>query len=173
MTKGEFGKISHLLKNGWPGQYGKDNVAAYAEFLLPFEFEAVRDALHKLAGEGQKFVPSVGLVLAAVRSLSEPVRPAWADAWTQIEQAMVADAAGRTVEMHPLVAAFTDREGLARLRRLPFYDPEYGELRIRDLGQRFSDFCDAQDARSAQRFAIGPDRQHALERGALALPAAI
>lgn len=149
MTKKEFVKISWLIGNGWPGQFDEDNVAAYAEFLIDFDFEAVRMALHKLTRDGQKFVPSVGLIAAAVKELTEPQVPSWSETWAMIEKAMKAHPTVK-VELEPVVEAFINVEGLRRLQMTPFYDPEKGSMLIHQLAKRFEEFSDVWQARESR-----------------------
>lgn len=163
MTTQEYAKVAYLIKNAWPGQFDADNVAAYAEFLMPYDAGAVTAALHKLATDGQRLVPSVGLVIRTVTEMdSEPV-PSWTEAWAQITKMF--DRAGKTYGdhnqitpyslpvarygsgiAHPVVIAFCESYGLRNLGMLET-GGEHGTLRLRELSRQFAEFCQVRQER--------------------------
>jgi hypothetical protein len=167
--------VTRALLGTWPNQiaaWGREALAAYcaevqARGITP---DAALAAIRS-AGAQQKFPLSVPeLAGLARRDPSLPTfdeafqliygsggvlraRPVYNgpiyDADTQRDEA----ARKRMAEIHPMAASFIERYGLDHLRTLEVDDPEYGELRRRDLRERWDAHCAAMEDRAV--IAIG------------------
>lgn len=67
-------------------------------------------------------------------------------------------AAERAAMMHPLVGSFVARQGLDRLRTLPVDDPDYGEVRRKELREAWDRHVAASDGREVAALAAGTGR---------------
>lgn len=160
-----------LLEEAWPGEFDEHARTSWRVLLDPLEPERMVSALRQLLLEGRRFRPSVSELLAAART--DPSRPTFHEAFTLIygprgilrarskrpgaavvyaseadRQAQQNDAAReRASEMHPLVAAFVERQGFDRLRTLPVDDEMWGEKHRRDLERAWDAHVEAFDGR--------------------------
>lgn len=103
---------------------------------------------------GGRYVDDAEDVPEAERRTAEQKR--WADERDVIRQALA--------EVHPLVAAFVERQGFDRLRLLELDDPDYGALRRRELEQAWDRHVEAFDGREVAALAAGGDRRGQLAR---------
>ena len=167
-----------LMRRGWPGEFTGADATAYRVLLDGTDPPQVVEALRRLLLRGQRFRPSAAELLGELRA--DPSRPTFAEAYRLIfgkggvlrarpattrwasERERLArfdDAArARAAGMHPLVAAFVDRQGLDRLRSLPLEDPDWGEKHRRDLEQQWDTHVEAFDGREVAALATGRGR---------------
>lgn len=168
MKKAEWEGLCGLMEDCWPSaEFNDRSRKSYRAFLDDFQPEQVMAALRVLMEDGKPFLPAVAEIVKAVRDLqSEPV-PGWAEVWTTLERALSSGSEERAFELanglHPMVGRFLEVEGWERLSRTPFYDPEYGGVRIKDLHARWDEFVAV--ARERMRRGLGLARGKA--RGTL------
>lgn len=185
MTKRQFADIAYTLGNGWPGQFDEHATAVYFKVLGGYDYEVVAAAVLKLIEEGSQYVPSVARVKAAVAGMLNGPVPSWTEAWDQLGK-MVDRAARGFPEnysrpaaeygegvAHPLVVAFADHYGLRKLGMLEVYDPVHGELRLRQLGEQFREFCGAQQEKDRRQVALASVSSPMLEAARRALPVGV
>lgn len=162
MTRDEWEAIALLIENCWRGEFDETTSSAYFTMLSRFSTGEVMAALHKIVEDGKPFVPSVPEIVGAIRKMTEPQLPAWTDVWATLEVALRCNSedeavAYATESCHLVAGAFLRAEGFDRLRKEPFFDPDYGALRIRELHNRWVEFS----GRSQERLRAG----HAIEAG--------
>jgi hypothetical protein len=68
-------------------------------------------------------------------------------------QARSHSAVGRAYALHPLLGDFVERYGVHRLRMLPVDDPDYGELRRRELREAWNRHREATEERDVAALA--------------------
>ncbi|NBW16019.1 MAG: hypothetical protein EBR82_49345 [Caulobacteraceae bacterium] len=156
MTRDEWETIALLIENCWRGEFDDTRSASYYTLLRSFEHGEVMAALHVLAEQGKPFVPSVPEIVQAVRAAQEPSTPSFSEVWSVLQRAMrlrLDDDSVAVMEEHcgPVAAAFVKAEGVARLKHIEFWNPDHGELRIKELERRWTDFAD----RAGQRARLG------------------
>jgi hypothetical protein len=162
MTDDEWEGVAFFLEEWWRGEFDDRKRRAYRVALDKFSPEQVMAALHALVETGKPFLPSVPEIVAKLRSVEESPVPGWSEVYRWIVRAQhkagqkytapdqektAAGAEFLREKCHPVVAAFYEAEGYARLSRIEFGDEEYGELRIKDLRERFEEFVDVARAR--------------------------
>jgi hypothetical protein len=163
-----------LLDNGWPGDLDPSAAAAYQVLLDGMPPDEVVEALRRLLHQGARFRPSAAEILGARRR--DASRPTFEEAYVMIfgprgvlrarpavrryddeaERRRVHDEAARqrAASMHPLVAAFVERQGLDRLRHLPVDAPgsadgpgegHWARKELRDAWDRHVDAFDGRE----------------------------
>lgn len=169
----EWAGICLLIEEGWPGEFGDAAEKAWRVLLDDYDAVQVLRAVKLLVTRGGKFRPSVAEVVAEINY--DPSKPTFEEVYRLIfgrggvlrarvsyagpivdadqkrEKAMRA----RMTEIHPLVASFIDRYGLSRLRTLELDDPDYGELRRKELREAWDRHVDAMDGREAAALVAG------------------
>jgi hypothetical protein len=65
------------------------------------------------------------------------------------------DMAARAAEMHPLIGAFVQRQGLDRLRSLDLDDPEWGPARRKLLADEWEELVDVAETRDVAALVAG------------------
>lgn len=172
----EWEAIGTHLETCFKGEMTDEKRVTYMTFLGDADEKLVMAALHKMVQGGQVWLPTPGEIVLAMREVATGGLPSWQEVWSQIEKAMCKSAAGCEWRsgLHPTVVAFLEVDPPERLRMLPFYDPEHGELRIHQLRTRFEEFADVQQSRANSHVAIAAaGLPLELERGPVAaLPAA-
>ena len=173
ITPDEWASLCLLIEEGWPGEFGDAAEKAWRVLLDDYDADRVLRAVKALVARGGKFRPSVAEVVAEIRH--DPSRPTFEEAYRLIYgrggvlrarlpyagPIVDADARrgeamrARMSEIHPLVAAFVDRFGLGRLRALAVDDPDYGELRRKELREAWDRHVEAVDGREIAQFASG------------------
>lgn len=182
-TDQQWDTFAGLLEDGWPGEFDDRRGDAYRLLLDAIEpADAVRGLQVLL--RTSRFRPSAAEIVQAVEH--DPSRPTFDEAYRLIfgprgilaarpavtrwadeaERRRLYNRAARdrAAELHPLVGAFVDRQGIDRLRELPVDDPDYGELRRKDLRQQWDEHVQAFAGREIHALAAGDDRQHGLRR---------
>lgn len=178
MTDDEWESVGFLIEQCWKGEFDDEKRQAYRVFLDKFSATQVVAGLHLLAESGAPFLPEVPEMVQAVRSVAEEPVPGWAEVWKNILTPMKRgwpeqQALDYLNEVHPIVARFVVAQGYETLKRTPFFDEQYGSLRIKELSERWEEFVAVARERAAhgraleaagQRAGIGPTRldQHAL-----------
>jgi hypothetical protein len=152
-TQETWGLFFDLLDKGWPGHLDPGADRAYQLLLDGTDPDRVVQGLRRLLHRGARFRPSAAEILDAGRQ--DPGRPTFAEATRLIfgargvlqarpevrryndagerDRLYNEAALERAAGMHPLIGAFIQAQGLDRLRALNLQDPEYGELRRREL----------------------------------------
>lgn len=158
MTRDEWETIALLIENCWRGEFDEVQSSAYFTMLGRFDHGQVMAALHRITEDGKPFVPSVPEIIAAIRRLEIKSLPSWTDVWASMKAALALGseqaALDRMRECHPVAEAFVAREGIERLRYEPFFDPDYGALRIKELQQRWIEFSEQAMERKKRGLAI-------------------
>ena len=160
MTEDEWAAISLLIDNCWRGDFDETMSASYFSMLGRYESDDVMAALHEIVETGVAWVPSVPEIVASMRRMREPELPPWTEVWDAMQftlrRCRSEDEAVLmlTENCHPVAAAFMRLEGFERLQHEPFYDPEFGALRQRELAQRWSEYAEASRERIRQGRAI-------------------
>ena len=168
-----------LLDRGWPGELEPAGENAYRVLLDDCEPEALVAALKRLLHRGQRFRPSAAELLAEARR--DPSAPTFDEAYVLIfgprgvlaarpSRAALQEARDpraahneaaleRAQELHPLVYSFVARQGAERLRLLPLADPQYGELRRKELREAWDAHVEAAEGREVAALASGAGRE--------------
>jgi hypothetical protein len=176
-TDDEWDGFCALVDESWPGKFDDKAAQAWLILLDGVEPQAAVTALRRLLYEGHRFRPSASEFFASLRS--DPSRPTFAEAFRLIfgpGGALAAEAPPgayptlthrarakraaideRVEGMHPLVGAFIRAQGVERLRGLGVNDPEYGEVRRRDLEREWNVFVEANDGREVAALTSGRD----------------
>jgi hypothetical protein len=154
----DWASVCFFIDQGW-GDFDQDRRDAYRFFLGELEQDELLAGLKKLAEDGQKFLPRPPEIITAVRSLQEPPVPSWSEAWAVLRKAMEARSEERAYELlngvHLVLGKFMEAEGGWEAMRLqPFFDPEFGMVRVRDLKARWEEFVEVARERLRQGFAL-------------------
>lgn len=170
MRRDEWEAIALLMDNCWRGGFDETMSSSYFSLLNRFSAEQVMGALHRIIENGKPFVPAVPEIVAAIRAMEEPQLPPWTEVWNALKGALrrpneEAAVAYLTSVCHPAVGAFLRLEGFDRLRHEPFFDPDYGPLRIKELRERWAEFADTAKERERTGRALDSGaRRNTLER---------
>jgi hypothetical protein len=155
-TPDELEAFFFLVENAWPGEMTAENRAAWGTLLDPYQPADVVAALRRLLAEGRRFRPSVSEVIGAIRR--DDTTPTFAEAY-QLIFGRGGALSRSPVSVHPLVESFVARQGADRLRRLPIYDPEWGEKVRRDLEREWAQHVEAFAGREVAAIATAGDRR--------------
>jgi hypothetical protein len=166
-TEQQWAVFCSLLST-WPGQFTDDQAMAYRILLDDLDPAAALFALKSMTYGGARFRPSPAEI-AHGASGGETDRPSFEEALAVIRRVVPIrpdDAAlERAEQAHADIAAFIRAFGLDQLRQYPIDDPEYAQLRRRDLEAAWARFCERADVRAAAGLALGArSRRAALER---------
>lgn len=173
--------VGTVLLGSWPSQvaaWGREAIAAYVAELQGRGLTA-EQAIGALRSCEATFPPSAGELFRAARV--DPALPTFDEALFLIRRAQRARATGLFTSeaqmlaaideaaleqlrriAHPLVVAFAERQGMRRLASLELDDPEYGELRRRELRDAWDRHLEACDGREVAAIAAG--RRDGLQR---------
>lgn len=177
-TDEQWTDFADLLAEGWGGQFSIDKRAAYRILLAEIAPDEATAALKRLLYRGQKFRPTPAELIAAAHD--DPSRPSFEEAYRAIfghggilearpapgayadlaekRRAEAQAAKERGAEFHPLIASFVTRYGIDRLRTMEIHDPEYGEVRRRELHDAWDRHVKAFEGREVAALAAG-DRE--------------
>lgn len=179
-TEQQWSMFTAILSRGFAARdpFTEQDSDVYRLLLDGVEPEAALTAVREIVLEGKALRPKPGEIVArAKRDSSKPTfeeayrlifgpggvlaaRPSvtrWRDEGHR--RALCNEAAARRAEaLHPLVGSFVARQGLDRLRELPVDDPDYGEMRRRDLREAWERHVDASDGREVTALAAGTGR---------------
>lgn len=175
-TEKEWSTFCVLLDDAWPGEFTERQFSSYRALLEPVEPAQAGEALIRLLHSGQRFRPSVAELLSAIRS--DPSQPTFAEAWVLIKRALKAGHVRGTFSStaamhraedkasllllagsHPLVSSFAERQGVRRLKGIPFDDATWGEKHRRDLEQAWDQHVEAFEGREVASLASGEGRE--------------
>lgn len=159
MEREEWDACSFLLENGWGGKWDDSRDDAYFTLLRGLDAADVLAAIQVLVEEGREYLPAAAEIASRARSLSSPPMPSWAEAWEQIEAALIKgcdedQAVERLNSIHPLLGPFVRVAGWKTLQTTEFYDHEYGAVRVRDLEARWNEFVERAEERVRQGRAL-------------------
>lgn len=173
LTDDEWDSIALVMDKCWKGHFDDETAMAYRMMLAPrFEASQILAALNELAESGSPFLPAVPEIVQTARKMQEPELPSWSEVFAGIDkgirfQSQQASLDWISENVHPVVAKFVVAEGWETLRMTPFFDPDYGALRQRDLKARWESFVEVAKERLARgraleavtgRRGIGPAR---------------
>lgn len=176
-----------LIDEAWPGTFDDQAANSWRVLLDGTDPADAVAAMRRLLLRGQRFRPSVSELLGELRA--DPSKPTFEEAFALIfgprgvlaarptangpvTFASEADRAARqnqaaldrANEMHPLVAAFVARQGVGRLRELQVEDPDYGELRRKELRDAWDRHLEATDGRDVAALAVGDRSELGMRR---------
>lgn len=160
MTDQEWEVVCAVLREGWPGDWTPTDTSAALKVMLGGEdAQATLAALHAIARQpGRKFRPSVSEILGEIAH--DPSLPTWAEARHAIWDGGITaagnedDGLARADAVHPALGAFVALKGWQALRMAPVADPEYGELRLKELAREWADHLESWQHRGAHRAAL-------------------
>ncbi len=178
----DWSDVASALLGSWPTQVAAWGRAGMAAFLGEVRSRGATPdgALVAIRRRKSAFPPSAGEL--AADGLRDPSTPTFTEAFRAIDGphgVLVARepyagpvrepaasrqraALARAAECHPLIGAFIESYGLARLRLLEVDHPEYGELRRNDLGAEWERFLTATEGRDLA--ALGTRRRGEIGR---------
>lgn len=182
-TAEEQREIGTALLGSWPGTmtaWGKEAIAAYISELRArgLTAEQTLTAIRTWPA-GSDFPPSAPNLAALARQ--DPSTPTPEEAYRLIygprgvmrarpapggsygSEAEMLGARNearvkRAYELHPMLGAFVERFGVDRLAMLEVDDPDYGELRRRDVREAWERHCEAMQGRDVAALAAGQRR---------------
>jgi hypothetical protein len=163
MTRDEFAAgPSFVLDGGWPGDFTTNDEDAYYYLLNDHTAPDIMRALKAL--RHQKYRPSASEI-ANVLAPAQAATPTFDEMFALLFSPRGALAApgeqgtrDRLATMHPLVAAFAERQGIQRLKELPVHDPDDGHWRRKELRDAWTAHVDAFDGRELVTLATGQPR---------------
>lgn len=182
-TDEEWATFTAVLSRGFAARdpFTDADAAVYRLLLDDVDPAAALRSVREIVLEGQALRPKPGEIVE--RSRRDRGTPTFAEAYRLIfgprgvlkarpAQRVFADAGARgraeqqaaldrAASMHPLVAAFVERQGVDRLRGLELDDPDYGPVRRRDLEQAWNEHVEAFDGREVAALAAGAPRGQA------------
>lgn len=170
-----------LIEEGWPGTFdaaAADSWRVLLDGVPPGDAVA---AMRRLLFAGQRFRPSASELLSELRN--DPSAPTFEEAYrlifgpagvlaarpgtggpvtfnSEAERRAASNQAAldRANTFHPLVATFVARQGVGHLRSLGVDDPDYGDLRRKELRESWDRHVTAMDGRDVAALAAGHDR---------------
>lgn len=134
------------------------------------DFEEALQWMNRLAENGEKFAPAAADLVAAFRARGQVAVPTFDEAFELTfgrgSRLLSRSATAEDFDaVHPLVASWVKRSGIERLRVLPVFDPQYGELRRADLRRSWEAHVEAFEGRERVAAGLPPgDRERGLER---------
>lgn len=158
MTDDEWQGISYVMDECWAGDLTDEKAGAYRLMLDRYEPTAIMAALHKLTHNPNPHLPTVPQIVSAIDDLRDPEVPSWPEVWEVMSKNLVVSdekrCFSRLSAFYPPLAVFVRREGLEKLAHTPFYDDQYGELRIKDLKARWEEFMEVARERMKRGLAL-------------------
>lgn len=179
-TDPQWAMFCSILKRGFAAKdpFTTDDANVYRLLLDDVDPEGAMAAVKAIVLEGQALRPRPGEIVARVRR--DPGKPTFEEAFALIfgprgvlaarpgnggpvtynsqaerRQAENTAALERAADLHPLVASFVQRQGVTRLRELPVVDPDFGEIRRKELRDAWDRHCEAMDGRDVAALASG------------------
>lgn len=170
----EWQAFCTLIDEAWPGDFDAGAEEAWRTLLDDVEPVAALAAMKRLLVAGNTFRPSVAELMGEMRR--DPSKPTFDEmmrlvygqggvlkaratgTYRNATEQRAAQQQARVDAMnaaHPLVGSFVDRQGFERLSQLPIHDPEYGELRRKELKMAWDAHVDACDGREVFAIAAG------------------
>lgn len=156
-TPPQWDAFAALVAAAWPGAFDEATRAAWRILLDDLEPDVAAAVLKRLVIEGHTFRPSASEFYAATRR--DPSRPTFDEALVLIRRALTAtvETAGALGRLagQPLVRAFLERQGVARVRMLPLDCPDWGEKTRRELREGWDRHVEAFEGREVAALASG------------------
>lgn len=182
-TDDQWAAFASILQRGFAAKepFTPADSSVYRLLLADVEPERAIEALKAIAAEGQEFRPKPGRIIERLRR--DPSKPTFDEVLRLIygpRGVLSARSAGpwkdqagreaahdrarleRARKFHPLLGSFVVRQTLDRLRTIPIDDPEYGELRRRDLRDAWDAHVEAFDGREVAAIAAGGEIRQGL-----------
>jgi hypothetical protein len=153
----EWAMFCSLMRHGWPGDFTDEAAAAYSALLEGTQPAQIVEAMRRLQHRGQKFRPSVAELLGELRAdYTQPTfEEAFAVLWGPRGILHSARYAEKVRLVHPLIAAFVARRGLAFLRDLRPFDEQDGHWVRKDLLESWDRHVEALEGREIAVLAAG------------------
>src|SRR5947209_11184187 len=166
-TDTQWAGFCALLREGWPGDFDEAAQDAWRLLLSDVEPQEAVAGLRVLVAKGSRFRPSVGELVAEIRS--DPTRPTFDEALAQLVRAIQVRPDAAVLErgaewMHPYAHAFLKSFGVDRFRRLEIYDDDYGDLRMTELRDAWQRFETRAESRERSGLELAPGRSGQLKR---------
>lgn len=179
-TDGQWSMFTSIISRGFAARdpFTEEDSSVYRLLLDPVAPEAAMLAVKTMVLEGQALRPRPGEIVR--RCHQDPGKPTFEEAFLLIfgprgvlhaspDRRTFADegdragayrqaALERASTMHPLIGAFVVRQGVDHLRGLPVNDPDYGELRRKELRDSWDRHVEAFAGRDIATLAAGTDR---------------
>lgn len=182
-TDEQWSMFTSIISRGFAARdpFTQDDSRVYRLLLDTVDPDGALQAVRELVLEGQALRPKPGEIVARCRR--DPSVPTFEEAYRLIfgpggiltarpasngpltygsdaERRQLYDQAALTKagNFHPLVATFVERQGIGHLRTLPVDDPDYGELRRKELRDSWDRHLVAMDGRDAAALAAAGDR---------------
>lgn len=167
MTLSEWNQLYGLIVTLWPNTKMPD--VKQLQLSLPVvegvSFDSAQRFVHAHAESGAEWPPMVGQIKAAARRALEPPVPTFDEAFALVFGHGSRVLQGDFTGVPEIVASWASRAGLERLRTLPVFDPEYGELRRAELKRSWEAHVEACAERVLAVRALPPgDRERGLQR---------
>lgn len=156
MKLSEWIECQAMIVAFWPHarQLTLEQIELQHALVAELDVETARRTITAAAQAGDKFPPAPGEIVAAAREQAHSV-PTFAEAYRLIwgrRGLLSRDCDPDTI--HPLVRSFAVRQGIERLRMLPVDDPDYGELRRKELEAQWDRHVEAMEGRERQVLAL-------------------
>ncbi|MCU1500617.1 MAG: hypothetical protein JWM47_4570 [Acidimicrobiales bacterium] len=189
-TDEQWDVFTTILQRGFVAKdpFTEADAGVYRILLDTVDPDAAMQSVREIVLEGKALRPKPGEIVARVNR--DTGRPTFEEAFrliygrggilastphragavltyaTEAERRRLYDQAAidRAAELHPLVGAFVVRQGVARLRELPVNDPDYGELRRKELHTAWDAHVDAFASREVVALAAGGDTRSGLRQ---------
>lgn len=162
-TAEEWEAFGLIMAQCWRGDWTPARERAYGIVLDGYRPADVIAVVRRLIREGKSFLPTPSELVGPIAAAEEIVTAA--PSWPEVKQMLFGrggvlkvaptpggytdarDRARRVAElaltraesMHPYLHAFVAVQGVDRLRALPVDDPDYGELELKTLGERWAE----------------------------------
>lgn len=182
-TSDQWAMFTSIVTRGFAARdpFTAEDSRVYRLLLDTVDPDAALQALREMVLEGQALRPKPGEIVARCRR--DPSIPTFEEAYqlifgpggvlaarpgsagpvtfnSEAERRAASNQAAldRAQAFHPLVAMFVVRQGVGHLRGLGVDDPDYGELRRKELRESWDRHVEAMDGRDVAALAAGGDR---------------
>lgn len=167
MRLSEWIECQALIVAFWPHarQLTGEQIELQHALVADLDVDTARRTITAAARAGDRFPPAPGEIVAAAREQARSV-PTFAEAYRLIwgRRGLLSRDCDPS-RVHPLVRSFAVRQGMDRLRVLPVEDPDYGELRRKELEAQWDRHVEAMEGRERQVLALpSGDRGQGLRR---------
>lgn len=156
MRFSEWIECQAMIVAFWPHarQLTVEQIELQHALVAELDVDTARRAITAAAQAGDRFPPAPGELVAAACDMGRSV-PTFAEAYRLIwgrRGLLSRDCDPGSI--HPLVRSFAVRQGMDRLRVLPVEDPDYGELRRKELEAQWDRHVEAMEGRERQVLAL-------------------
>lgn len=158
MTLKEWNRLWALVVALWAPRAkapSVDQLELSLPLLADVPFEAAQRVVQAWSARGEDWPPTAGQIAREYRAADLPAlqagRPTFEEAYRLIYgRGGLLSRSCDPDTIHPLVRSFAVRQGLDRLRVLPVEDPDYGELRRKELREQWDRHVEAMEGRELQ-----------------------